>query len=187
MKDVCCPNCNSKSIHYSTEVAKAIIDKKSVADILQIIEIGNKETTAFFKRVEKNKEKMIIMDELKNKIMQLNQLLDKPNSADVFNKILSELKLKYKFQFQFYDNKLYSEELKIGLQEAKINAVKSQNFEEANILRDNELTCQKYLKFKSKLNLEQSLFYLEENILYYFHFGNALNDKIFKTTFNKLN
>lgn len=36
--DLCCPICSSKSIYSGDDIAKAIIDKKSTADILKIIE-----------------------------------------------------------------------------------------------------------------------------------------------------
>lgn len=35
--DLCCPICSSKSFYSGTEISKAIIDKKSTADILEII------------------------------------------------------------------------------------------------------------------------------------------------------
>jgi hypothetical protein len=41
MADLKCPHCDSQSVHFSTELSKAIIDKKDYKELVKITEVEN--------------------------------------------------------------------------------------------------------------------------------------------------
>jgi len=54
--------------------------------------------------------------------------------------------------------------------------IEYEHYEEAAYQREIELKCKQYEAMKTKYRIGESTFHLDQNHLYYFHFGTSKND-----------
>lgn len=124
------------------------------------------------------------MDALESIVAKLNEILH----ADQFNRkhfvsTLKSLKDLYNPSIKLLDFKYYDEKLLRKLKKEKIRLVKIQDFENAAKLRDQEKECQSYIVIRTEYKIEKSSFYYDQKYLFYFHLGNAKNDRRIKRYF----
>ncbi|MGQ7868678.1 hypothetical protein [Sunxiuqinia sp. sy24] len=124
------------------------------------------------------------MKELIDIADQLNTLL----SAEQLDKskldgLVRELDQISDLRVKLVDFEKYNEEALAKLTEEKMAQIRSQNFEQAATLREQEKECIKYANFQRYFKLKNSFFYPEERKLFYFHLGTERNDEILKEFF----
>lgn len=132
-------------------------------------------------------KKDINMETPEKTLIRLNAMLE----ADDFSIIeLANLVSLFKelpnLKFKLFDFVYYNEKLEQESRERKTASIKSQSYEMAARMRDDERTCQKHIDFKNKRNIYKSMFILENNQLTYLHFGNMKNDIPVLSYFKKL-
>ena len=120
-------------------------------------------------------------------LIKLNTILEADLfSLTEFDNVISLFKELPNLKFTLFDFVYYNEKLEQESWERKTASIKSQSYEMAARMRDDERTCQKHTDFKNKRNINKSEFIFENNQLIYLHFGNAKNDIPVLAYFKKL-
>lgn len=120
-------------------------------------------------------------------IIRLNKMLEY-DKVDI-NEILATLTIasnSYHYFFNLIDLQTYSAELMKKVKDSKLEAVKSQNFELASSLRHIEKEFPELSKMADIHKMDESMFYLVGNQLYYFCTGLAHNDVVMKACYQKI-
>lgn len=122
---------------------------------------------------------MTTIEELNELTKQLNDMLvaEQINSAQL-EKVCSAWQSQTDIRFRLVDLEYYNEEKLNTITEEKIAFVKAQNFEGAANKREIEKKFIKHVEFKKELEIENSAFHFEENMLVYLYTGTAKNDKV---------
>lgn len=119
-------------------------------------------------------------------ISKLNEILYADHfDIKLFDSTLKSLKELCNPSIKFLDFKYYDEKLLRKLKKEKIRLIKTQDFENAAKLRDQEKECQSYIAIRTEYNIERSIFYYDQNYLFYFHLGNSRNDRYLKKYFKR--
>lgn len=114
-------------------------------------------------------------------VSKLNELLDADHfDVKLFDSSLNSLKELCNPSIKFLNFKYFDEKLLRKLKGEKIKLVKSQDFENAARLREQEKECQNYIAIRTEYNIERSTYYYDQNYLFYFYLGNARNDRSIK-------
>ena len=120
-------------------------------------------------------------------LIKLNTILESDEfSLTEFDNLINQFKELHNLKFTLYDFVYYNEKLEQESRERKTASLKSQSYEMAARMRDDERTCQKHIDFKNKRNIDKSTFIFENSQLIYLHFGNAKNDIPVLAHFKKL-
>jgi len=121
---------------------------------------------------------MATIEELKELTKQMNDILvaEQINSAQL-EKVCSAWQSQANIRFRLLDFEYYNEDQLKTITEEKIAFVKERNFEAAANKRDEEKKFIKHVEFKKELEIENSAFHFEENMLVYLYTGTAKNDK----------
>lgn len=122
---------------------------------------------------------MATIEELKELTKEMNDLME---AEDVDKNWLEEVcnlwQNQTNIRFRLVDLEYYNEERLNSITEEKIAFVKAQNFEGAANKREIEKKFIKHVEFKKELEIENSAFHFEENMLVYLYTGTAKNDKL---------
>ena len=120
-------------------------------------------------------------------LIKLNTILEADLfSLTEFDNVISLFKELPNLKFTLFDFVYYNEKLEQESWERKTASIKSQSYEMAARMRDDERTCQKHIDFKNKRNIDKSMFIFENNQLVYLYFGNAKNDNLVLPIFKSL-
>ena len=124
------------------------------------------------------------MDKIENIVGKLNEMLNDTLFDNIqIESLVKTLKEQFKIQFKLIDFDYYNEMKQEHACKEKLIGIKTTNFDYAARQCDFELECKKFNDFKALHNIEKSQFYYEQNMLFYFHLGNAKNDNLFKVLF----
>jgi hypothetical protein len=118
------------------------------------------------------------METSENLILKLNELLDGERFfRKRFDKLLNDFKELKNPKIILVDFEYYSWDRLRFLYDKKMELISLQDFETAAGYRTLEKECQEYLDIKFKYGINKSMFFFEKEILFYFYFGTARNDK----------
>lgn len=92
--------------------------------------------------------------------------------------LIEQLKVQFKADIKFLDFEFYNEARMESARNSKLINVKLQDFNAAFEYRQVEYKCLKNIELKTQYHIDKSSLYYEKDILFYFCFGTARNDKI---------
>mgnify|MGYP001791579638 CR=1 FL=1 len=95
-----------------------------------------------------------------------------------FDSLITMFKEHYKPDIKFLDFKYYNDYRRRLAKKEKMRFVRDQKFDEAAKCRILEKECMKYIEIKTEYKIEKSMFYYDQDFLFYFYLGKAKNDKI---------
>jgi len=125
------------------------------------------------------------METTENLVLKLNELL----SVDrIYRKkidyLLDEFRKLANLKIVLVDFEYYNEERLYMMKEKKIDCIKNQNFAEAARYRTLEKECREFIDLKEDYRIPGSMFYFENEYLFYFYFGTAKIDKKVRSYLN---
>jgi len=120
-------------------------------------------------------------------VLKLNEFLEAEQFPPGQFKSLIKLFIeRYKPEIKILDFDYYRESSLHMAQKKKMKYVSIQDFETAAKFRELEKECLNYIEIKTEYNIKKSMFYYDQNYLFYFHLGTAKNDKKVKEYIKKL-
>jgi hypothetical protein len=118
------------------------------------------------------------METTENLVLKLNELLDGERFYPRrFENLLSDFKELENPKIVLIDFEYYSWNRLRFLYDKKMELISLQDFEAAARYRTLEKECQEYLDIKFAYGINKSMFFFEKEVLFYFYFGTAKNDK----------
>jgi hypothetical protein len=118
------------------------------------------------------------MESAENLVLELNKLLiaDQFNRRE-FDRLVLVIKKQFNPDIKFLDFEYFNEQRGESARREKIRNIKLQKFDIAAEWRNLELECINYIDIKTEYKIDKSIFYYDQNYLFYFYFGTARNDK----------
>jgi hypothetical protein len=107
-----------------------------------------------------------------------NTLVSENFDIQQFNILIRSTRKQYNVKIKLFDFEYYDETRLEKAKQEKFICAQKHNFEKAASNRDLEIECQKYIDLKKQFKIEESMFFYEQDYLFYFYFGTAKNDKI---------
>ncbi len=120
-----------------------------------------------------------------DEINELNSFLEL-DSFDIeqFDKFFQPIKTNKTFKFKLIDFEYYCEKTQEEAKREKKICITQILFEKAQSYYNIEKECERYIDFKREYNIDVSLFYCQQDYLWYFYFGTSKNDKFLREYFN---
>lgn len=121
------------------------------------------------------------METIEDYIVELNATLYyKPLYQRYLFDLLNELRQRFKVSLSIIDLKQWKDRFQVA-QKEKINAVRLQNFKEAAKWREEEKEFISFFEKLSEFQMQKSMFYLDDNHIFFIYLGNTQNDKKVKS------
>jgi translation initiation factor IF-3 len=121
------------------------------------------------------------METSENIVLKLNELLEINHLIlDEFDDLMKLFKEKHKPIIKILDFEYYNEARRESSRNSKIKNIELQKFDLAAENRELEKECINYISLKNEYKIEKSIFYYDQNFLFYFHLGTAKNDKLIR-------
>jgi hypothetical protein len=118
------------------------------------------------------------METTENLVLKVNELLEENRIyRRKFDYLLNEFRKLANPKIVLIDFEYYSEERLGILKSKRIDCIQNQNFTEAARYRTLEKECQEFIELKDEYGISKSMFFFENEYLFYFYFGTGKIDK----------